>query len=364
MRRVLLISFSLLVIASPANAERYPIALTGDSITESAGVRTSGWEGFGDQLRQSLESRGVLTGGYGFVPMHRAVCCDRSNSFVPWKYTGQWQHLGAIWSKTQENNWAANGLPSLGTNAAVESDLWADRIGIQYLQQPGGGKIEVWLDGGKQTVLQTSSTKPANRLYWLSTSWKQHHLRLKTIGNAVLLGMIASHAPGKQSRVEIDQIGHGGDESFSNFRPLQQAAMKQLAPKITLVMFGANEEMTDMIGGGDSRAKMLAAMVARGKLARQTGSCIFVHHPPLFGDAHRLRSDWLVVQARYSQTGKDAAKTAGCQWLDLWDNLWEPTQSYSDGWTLDGLHPTINGYHAMSEPLADWLASHYALPRS
>ena len=58
-----------------AQAYRYPIVLTGDSITESVGVRGNGFQGLGMELSKALRGKGLSMGGYGFVPTHMATCC-------------------------------------------------------------------------------------------------------------------------------------------------------------------------------------------------------------------------------------------------------------------------------------------------
>jgi lysophospholipase L1-like esterase len=163
----------------------------------------------------------------------------------------------------------------------------------------------------------------------------------------------------KLPELEINQIGHGGDFAASHTTNLQMQALRSLKAKLTLIMFGANEEMNAMSGHMDYSALFRQGIKVRAQNAKKDGGkCVVATHPPIFSIWHAANPQWRKIQSSYGVIARDTARRYGCAFLTVWEDLWSPYTSQRQGFTLDGIHPTLRGYHLMSSRLTHWLAVH------
>jgi lysophospholipase L1-like esterase len=350
MRHLTIVSIVLISLLLPAaaSATRYSVAITGDSIIESAPLRdqsNNGLASLGFMVNNSLASKGIKMGGYGFVPMHASV----TPIDYPWAFKGTWQQEGLFWFPSTKSVFGADGMPS-STNdpaASAQINLISNKIAILYGKATTGGSFKISFDNKPATTINTRATTNGSGIRWFSLSKSAHAVKIygASGGTVRLTGLIASYTLTTGREVEVDQVGHGGDLAASNIAPPQLSALRDLRPKLTLIMFGSNEEATEMLyGSTSSRAKLTQGIVARAKTARLTGKCIVVPHAPNGRSA--------ALQAAYRAAAQAGATQGRCSFAPALDGIWNGSLSQSQGLTTDGIHPTLAGYRLMSDRLA------------
>ena len=344
------ISLILIVFVPAANANRYPVALTGDSIVESIPLRNQlgGFGSLGNLVNNDLVSLGTRVGGYGFLPDHSVV-----EASSPWVFAGDWKREGLFWFPASKSSFGADGLTSQTSDpkASASVIVAANRIAILYGRSPSGGKFKVSIDNKTPITINSRASTNSSGIHWINTNWAFHNLKIYNItgGDVRLAGIVASRQQTTLNEVEIDQLGHGGDRAESNLAPAQIGALVDLAPKLTIIMFGTNEEGSEMLGGGSSyRAKLTNGIAARGRAARRTGKCIVV--------PHAINDRDQALQAIYYSAARTGAKNGGCAFVDIFAGMWDKS-SVSAGLTSDSIHPTTEGYARMSMRLAQLIKS-------
>lgn len=344
---------ALWVSTASAQAQRYAISLSGDSIVESAWLRgqDGGWGSWGVMIADELRARGIRVGGYGFVPMHASVF-----TYSPWTFFGSWQHDGLIFNSGTPSRYGPDGLPSLTTDPQASATIVVrgQRLAILYGRQRGGGRFSAQIDSQRPRQIATASRRAQAGQRWLTLGPGPHRLRLFGFrgGPVVLAGLVVSAASGRQPVVEIDQLGHGGSLAKSNLAAPQRQALRQLRPRLTVIMFGNNEEIDYSLYGRDSRRDLIAGIGLRARIARRSGRCLVVPHAP--------NNNPLWLQRAYARAARDGARRGHCRYADLFNDIWEANGSQMSGLTLDGVHPTTSGYRLMARRLAAYLASSLA----
>jgi lysophospholipase L1-like esterase len=158
---------------------------------------------------------------------------------------------------------------------------------VYYLRQPGGGNIDILLDG--QTVLEQpislASDAPLPDYYTFDTPADRLHrieVRTTTPGKARILGIVTEHiAPG----VSYDVLGINGARAKRLISWNDTAFVDNIVqrkPDLIIVAYGTNE-VTDDDWTVESYQRMFAAILQRFRRAAPQAS-IIVYGPPDRGD--------------------------------------------------------------------------------
>ena len=131
--------------------------------------------------------------------------------------------------------------------------------------------------------------------------------------------------------------------------PAQREAIAGMAPHLTLIMFGSNEELWEQTGQKGMRSRLRDGLMIRAKIARRSGNCVIIPHAP----NPRSKS----LQRSFQKTAQKAAADAHCIYAPLLDSIWPGASSQATGLTYDGIHPTAKGYDLMARRLARFIAS-------
>ena len=341
---------ALLLSSSAAIAYPYKVAITGDSIVESVQLRVDDpaqLDGLGARVRRELTKRGVAVGGAGFVPA--STTWGAANT--PWAYEGAWQAEG-LWPVGPTTPFGPQGIDmqTASGEATAQITLRFDRATILFAKEPSGQSFDVAVDGGApRTVSTDSATAGAGRTQ-LDAPLGNHRIVISNpAGSFRLQGIVASASKGKRRRVEVDQIGHSVAGSLDNLGPAQREAIAGMAPHLTLIMFGSNEELWEQTGQKGMRSRLRAGLMIRAKIARRSGRCVIIPHAP----NPRSKS----LQRSFQKTAQKAAADAHCIYAPLLDSIWPGASSQAAGLTYDGIHPTAKGYDLMARRLARFIAS-------
>jgi len=358
MRRALcLFLLALLMVPASASATRTAVLITGDSIVESAQVRreAGGYDGLGARLQVALANRNVRMGGYGFIPTHDAraeLDIAAGLSPTPWSYTGPWSYRGLLFFPSLKSEFGPDGMPAVGASGArAQLTLTGNRVGLSYATTPGGASLQVSIDGRLAGTVATAG-RAGSGLRWFPTTDASHLVTVTVVGpgEAILQGLVATRSLTNTPEIEIDQIGHGGNRAQDDFGPAQQDALLDLSPRLTVIMFGTNEELFETsLHDLGSRDKLTRGLTARGKLARKTGSCVVVWHAPNTVAAS--------VQQGFRKAAQKGARLGGCSFATPLDGLWTAESSQRDKLTVNGIHPTAAGYDLMAAKLARLLVT-------
>jgi len=158
---------------------------------------------------------------------------------------------------------------------------------VYYLRQPGGGNIDIMLDG--QSVLEQpislASDAPLPDYYTFDTpADRQHRIEVRTTtpGKARILGIVTEHiAPG----VSYDVLGINGARANRLISWNDTAFVDNIVqrkPDLIIVAYGTNE-VTDPDWTVESYQRMFAAILQRFRRAAPQAS-IIVYCPPDRGD--------------------------------------------------------------------------------
>jgi lysophospholipase L1-like esterase len=250
---------------------------------------------------------------------------------------------------------------ALGTNLAGER-LWisadSTSFDIYLLKQPGGGDIEVSLDGTSQGIVSLKSDQPTPSYFKVaSTTWGRHGLEIRTkLGGAVRVLGIAVEGPGPG--VVYDALGINGARAS---RPLSwdwttlASNLGRRQPDLIVLSYGTNEAGDQDLDLESYRTRY-AEMITRFHSAAP-GASILVIAPP--DRARRIGQKWESISAMAGVVSaqRKAALSAGAAFCDLYDEMggagsiqeWATT---SVGLAAaDRVHLTRSGYRLVADAL-------------
>jgi lysophospholipase L1-like esterase len=248
-----------------------------------------------------------------------------------------------------------------GQSVAVNADC--DRIEIDYLQQPGGGGVELYDD---EQLLQQFSTDgdlaPAFVTYEIAAG--PHRFVLKTLESKPvrLFGWVAD----KDRGVTYEALGINGAEAAVMLRWNQDMLATYLQrrnPALIVLAYGTNEA-SDSAWDSASYLSMYSTLLEKLRAAAPAASILALGPGDRWA---RYRGVWKVVPGidRIIAAQRAACKANGCA---FWD-----TRARMGGmgsmphWVTAGLaqidrvHFTDAGYHRLATALYDDLMSQYAL---
>jgi lysophospholipase L1-like esterase len=342
-----LASCSLAWFAAVTRAAPLRVVLAGDSIVEGCEQRLPGHTGgLAAAVRRALRAHGLRADGRGYIPAHdaRSSTAEFPRSYWPLEYAGTWSFEGTFGAAP--SSFAPDGFSSSATggDGVLSATLSADRVGLLYGIAPDAGRFTIALDDRRERVNARGSS-PATGVKWLPAPDALDRLRISEIAGGVarVAGVIARR---EHDDVEVNQVGRSGAQAADALSAPNRQALAALAPGLTVLMFGTNEE--GMALGGDvaeAEQRLTRGIVRRARLARRSGSCVVVPHAPNNRPG--------ALQARLSRAAARAARAGGCDFRPVLRGVWRVgDDSIRRGLTADGVHPTAAGYELVGKQIA------------
>jgi len=351
-------SFFQALAAIQAGRQRRPVRVMhfGDSHT-AVDILTA-------EIRQRLQMR-FGDGGPGLIVPRNPMSTRRRG--VSSGATAGWIIEGIGGRIPADRILAPAGL-SLSTSAANER-VWletaANHFEIYYVRQPGGGRLQVLVDGVSvvpRPLSLSSTTSRFDSFAYDASTDQNHRLEIQTAGTGRvrLLGIVAEH----ESGVTYDQLGINGARAARilgwNAEALT-AALVQRQPDLIIIAYGTNES-TDPDWTATGYRHLLSALVKELKAAVPHAS-ILVCGPPDRVDsalaAARLPS--LVNAERRAALSAGAAfwssyeAMGGANSMSVWVD-----RGLGQG---DRVHLTSAGYQRLADQFYQALMRAYAASR-
>jgi hypothetical protein len=248
-----------------------------------------------------------------------------------------------------------------GQSVAVNADC--DRIEIDYLQQPGGGGVELY---DYEQLLQQFSTDgdlaPAFVTYEIPAG--PHHFVLRTLEAKPvrLFGWVAD----RDSGVTYEALGINGAEAAVMLRWNQDMLATYLQrrnPALIVLAYGTNEA-SDSAWDSASYLAMYCSLLEKLRAAAPAASILAIGPGDRWA---RYRGVWKVVPGidRIVAAQRAACKANGCAFWDTRARM-GGTGSMTHWVTaglaqIDRVHFTDAGYHRLATALYDDLMSQYAV---
>ncbi len=317
-------------------------------------------------LRAYLQSR-FGNGGQGFVSL---VKVNRWFRYADWnidetkgwkcehaqrsssRKDGYYGLLGACGSATSKRD-KTTLVPRSDSATASNYELW-------YLAQPGGGRLDLLVDGTKQATVDTDAKQigPGYHPFTVPAGSHEVQVRAKGDGEIRLFGMVMeTDTPG----VVVDTLGIAGTRA-ANMLKWDQAIwtdnVQHRDPDLYILAYGTNEA-TDEDQSMDAYRRNLREVLTRLRAAAPDASCLLLGP----GDFPReIEEDVWVPRPRVAQiveAQRDIAYEMGC---GFWDavafmggvnsmHTWATARPQMA--SRDHIHLTKRGYVRMGMAVTD-----------
>jgi hypothetical protein len=248
-----------------------------------------------------------------------------------------------------------NVLSRVGTAESGDYGRNVASFTLYYLEQPGGGTLELSVDGGPASELSTAGPLPISKTHTVSVADGGHQLSLQTKrGTSRLFGVVLERpGPG----VVLDALGvQGARIRFMDKQDDQHWAdqLKLRSPNLLVYEFGANESADGFLFSMADYHRTMLEVLQQGKRALPGASCLVIgamDRAAKVGDeivSLRVMPELLANQ-------KQAALDAGCAFFDTWTAMGGARSM--PRWVRKGLgqadltHPTAVG----AEIIGTWI---------
>jgi lysophospholipase L1-like esterase len=255
------------------------------------------------------------------------------------------------------------GLAGLALSTSLAGErLWvtadSSSFDLYLLKQPGGGDIEVLLDGTSQGIVPLKSDQPSPYYFKVASPTVARHtleIRTKAAGAVRVLGIaVEGDGPG----VVYDALGINGARAT---RPLSwdwgtlASNLERRHPDLIMLSYGTNEA-GDQDLDLDSYRTRFSEMIGRFHTAAPDASILVIAPPDR---ARRTGGKWMSIKAMAGVVSaqRQAALPSGAAFCDLYDEMGGPgsiqewaTPSYELA-AADRVHLTRSGYRLVADAL-------------
>ena len=248
-----------------------------------------------------------------------------------------------------------------GQSVSVDADC--ERIEIDYLQQPGGGSVELY--DGDQPIQQFSTDgdlAPSFTTFEIPSG--PHHFVLKTLESRPvrLFGWVADRDDG----VTYEALGINGAEAAVMLRWNQEMLATYLQrrnPALIVLAYGANEA-SDSAWDPTSYQTMYSSLLEKLRAAAPAASILVIGPADRWARSHGV---WKPVPGidGVIAAQRAACKANGCAFWDTRDRM--GGKGSMSQWVTAGLgqadrvHFTEAGYHRLATALFEDLMSQYGI---
>lgn len=238
------------------------------------------------------------------------------------------------------------------------------RVELHYLRQPGGGRFTAAIGTRRPVTVATRAEAIADGVIALAGGGEGPlHVRLLGDGEVRLLGALFERPePG----VVLDALGIGGTRAANMLvwdEPMWTAAVRERAPDLYVLAYGANESVDEDEPLETYRAN-LEVVLARFAATLPTASCLLVG-PVDFPVQDPTTKQWgpRARLAAIIDTQRELAAAHGCGFFDT--RAFMGGAGSMDAWVVaqlakaDHLHFSKLGYLHLGRMLADALMAGY-----
>jgi lysophospholipase L1-like esterase len=249
----------------------------------------------------------------------------------------------------------AHALARFGTAKSGNHGRAASRFVLSYLDQPGGGEIEIAVDGVVQHRLATEGPLKKSAFYELRVPDGEHEFSiLTTRGVSRAFGVVLEReVPG----VVLDALGVQG--ARIRFLDKQDDAhwaeqLKWRDPRLVIYQFGANESGDGFLYSMDDYSRTMKDVLLQGKRALPESSCLVLGAMDRAAKVGEKIVSVRVIPFIVEEQRK-AALEVGCAFFDVYTAM--GGQRSMPTWVRRGLgqadltHPTAVG----SEVIGNWV---------
>lgn len=236
------------------------------------------------------------------------------------------------------------------------------RAEVYYLAQPGGGELDVAVDGRDATSIETAAPAKKASFAEVPVAAALGKLDLKASGRVRLFGVVLEAEKG----VVVDNLGvvNATAKSWGKNRSDHWTAqLAHRAPDLFVVMIGTNEAGWLAGKALEEHKKVMEALLAPVRAANPKASCLVVS-PFDQLDYEKAGLPPRASIAPMVQAQKAAAAAVGCAFWDAQTWMGGPGSSRNwrrAGWlTNDFAHPTHEGSNRIADALAAGLMDGYA----
>jgi hypothetical protein len=356
-RAALATALAACILASPAHAaagRRVTVALFGDSSAEAYHLAHPQRDGLAPQLADELVRRGYERGAIGLIPaMPRRFKFNAvSRSDVQRPAPGGWAAIGtgALPGVAGPSGYVAY-TESPGATATAP----VDGTQLQVLYEAVSFSPPFTVTAGTASWTIDPSMQPAGPAStWLELPPGTRQVTVHgplTPGPFAFDGLVV-HRPPTPDRVQIEvqNLAHAGHGPGKDLNPRTVAAVRSQAYDVSVLFWSpALEVLGDPRPGRPLPPSLLDPLLARARMARESGQCLIVGAYPLPVAGRVVR--------RVRAAERRVAGQAGCAYTSALDRLWNQRAAIRrHNVVLDGIHPTARGYAKIARALAPSLA--------
>ena len=321
---------------SVGEGERATVALLGDSLIEGGYLARPEFDAVGPQLRIALARAGIDPGGRGFLPAH-------VTSFVPVAPPGP---LGPV---RYTGSWTASSGTVPGALSVLESytrqpgaEAWlrsrGDTVAVLLGAGPTSFRARIQTDTGRSTLATAPARGPLS-VTWIATKRGGRVAVKNRQGRLSLLGFLERRDTTARPQVEVSVMARSGARAADWIGPLDEAGLRALAPRLTVLAYGTNDALAAAAGDGRALERMSAGLGRLARLARRSGACVVVL-PPRFAATAAVAVEVATRQRR-------VAAAHGCRVVASAERALDPPGLRGP----DGLHPSPAGARRLAETL-------------
>ena len=248
-----------------------------------------------------------------------------------------------------------NVLTRVGTMDKGEHGRKVSTFTLYYLEQPGGGSLELSVDGGPPTELSTAGPAIASKTHTIRVPDGEHQLSVQTkSGTSRLFGVVLER---EEPGVVLDALGVQGARIRFMDKQDDRHWAEQLElrrPDLLVYQFGANESADGFLYPMVDYHRTMREVLEQGRRALPESSCLVIGAM----DRAAKVGDEIVslrVMPQLLENQKRAALDAGCAFFDTWTAMGGARSM--PRWVKRGLgqadltHPTAVG----AEIIGTWI---------
>lgn len=209
----------------------------------------------------------------------------------------------------------------VGTAKEGDFGRKVSRFVVSYLEQPGGGRLRLLVDGAEHSVIDTNGPEKVGAHYEVRVPDGEHLLEIVTEGpESRAFGVVLERdEPG----VVLDALGVQGARIRFLDKQDDDHWAKELAwrnPNLVVYQFGANESGDGYAYPMDEYLHTMKLVLEQGKRALPNSSCLII------GAMDRARvEDGAVTSMRIIQLiiqeQRRAAEQVGCAYFDTYESM-------------------------------------------
>lgn len=176
----------------------------------------------------------------------------------------------------------AIGSDRRGARAWTQVTAPSSRIEIDYWEQPGGGSLDVLVDGTKTARIVTEAAHSGSGFYSVSLPDRPHQIELRAANDGALrvFGMALDRV---RAGVVVDALGINGAQIYTPLHWNEEHFTEQLqhrAPDLVVLAYGTNESLDPKLDLADYE-RALGELLHRVGSAVPAASCLLLGPPDL-----------------------------------------------------------------------------------